>query len=152
VTIREEISVLSHDVNDFLRGYVQVHDYVFAGSIRHIIPIPFFFKATDFANALSALEIADLGLEKCVTSARHIAASSSANQTEYLLLLVEYVAALRKTISLFQAILLRLNAKLSGKSYSWRVYRGDVSAYRESIEIYVSMGGSLKKKLDSLDV
>jgi hypothetical protein len=151
VIIREKISDLSLDVNDFLRGYVYVHDYVFAGSIRHIIPIPFFFKAIDFAKALSAIELADLGLEKSVTTARQLIESSNVVQAEYLQLMIEYVVALRTTINLFRVILIGLDAKLIDRgAYNWRTYRRDVAAYKESIAVYVSLGGPLKQKLNSL--
>ena len=72
-------------------------------------------------------------------------------QAEYLSSLIEYVAALRRTMRIFQTILFRMNSKLDGKSYTWCDYRRDVAKYRESINGYVKLGGSLKEKLNKLD-
>jgi len=147
----EEIFALSLEVNEFLRGYVRIHDHLFRRSMRHIIPLPFIFKAIEFDKLLSALETVSEGLEHCADRTLRMTASCTGEQREYLNLLYEYLRSLIITVDLLEPVLSGLHSKTqSWRRYGWRTYRSDVAKYQLSTTAYVALGGPLNEKLRAL--
>jgi hypothetical protein len=147
----DEVLALSLDVNEYLRGYVRIHDYVFRQSIRYIIPLPLIFKAIHFDKALSALEVVSEGLKTCEHRALQMVSSSAGEQREYLELLFEYVQSLIVTLNLLKAVLRGLHSKnQSWRQYGWRAYKSDVAKYHLSTKTYIAVGGRLNKKFRAL--
>jgi hypothetical protein len=151
VATAEEIFELSLHVNEFLRGYVTVHDYVFRNSIRRVIPLPLVFSAIEWNKALKAIETVSEGLNRCAETAERMTTCCAGGQREYVNLLFEYVQSLIETVRLFKLLLSGLDAKSrSWRSYSWRRYKSDVEMYRRSVDVYVALGGPLGEKLKGL--
>jgi hypothetical protein len=146
----DEILELSILVNDGLRGYVGIHNYLFRPSLRRIIPFPFFFVPIDVNTALEAGDLAAQGLQKCANICNNMMFSATSDEQIYLELVLKYVGRVIKTISCLKTVLQGLCKKLDGQRYGWRDYRRDIRKYKNSIDQYTALGPAMNQQYREL--
>lgn len=126
-----------------LDKYVSIHDSVFKPSLRKMIPIPGFFKATDFEKhsfeLKSLMEVLD---PLCSTGTR----------TDLPAVFHKYASALQRTITALRDICQRLNERSRGKfdTYGRGQYDSDVEAYQGLVRQYQEIGSELNRQIGGL--
>ena len=134
------VIMLATNVNDILRIYVLIHDQIFKGSVRRLIPIPGLFKAipycahkNDLGSLRSELAAARDSISDHILGLRGVATAEG----EFIGMLDEYSAALNDTICQLHGISSELCLKGRGEGdYPYRRYRADMGSYNESVERY----------------
>lgn len=150
---KEQIKEVSWQVNDLLSQYVAIHDEVFKTSIRHAIPIPGIFKAIDFGAHLKKIENIIPELENCDSKVKLLTENVSDQERGYLDMLSKYVNALIETVSYLRIVVGGLYAKSQSfvnSNYDWRNYKNDLAKYKQSVQNYMTLGGSLNEFFEKI--
>src|SRR5437867_946404 len=100
--IKTELLQIASDVNRILMSYVAIHDAMFKFNWRHIIPLPFIFKAIDYPVLQSQAVAVLTQLRNCESNLKDLGhradtLNMSEQETHFLHFLSEYVLALIET-------------------------------------------------------
>lgn len=153
MTNKKQIVELSWNVNDLLSQYVAIHDDIFKTSIRHAIPIPGIFKAIDFGAHLGKVKNIIPELENCDSKIKLLAENISGQERECLDLLSRYVSALIETVSRLKIVVSALYDKSQSfvnSNYDWKNYKSDLAKYKQSVQDYMAIGGSLNELFEKV--
>lgn len=132
----QELLVAAHDV---LGKYVTVHDDIFKGSIRKVLPIPGIFKRIDYPAHAAKLT----GLASVLENVKHSANFASLPKT-----FEGFVEALLLTIRHLRDMCLKMTAKIHGRGeYSSDQWRRDADTYRTLVDRYASLGAALNAEI-----
>lgn len=132
----QELLVAAHDV---LGRYVAVHDDIFKGSIRKVLPIPGIFKKIDYPAHAAKLT----GLASVLENVKRSANSAGLPKT-----FEEYVEALLLTIRHLRDMCLKMTAKIHGRGeYGSDQWRRDSDTYQALVSRYASLGAALNAEI-----
>jgi hypothetical protein len=142
----EQITRLSHDVNDLLTRYIAIHDDVFRASWRRIVPVRGLFQKIDFHRHFINITEIETSLTAMKAEAEMLSEKTLGADKNYITTLHQYIAALLHAVALFTRIIGRLRAKRDNKEYRWNEYRRDLKTYNRSRRYYGTLGRELNRK------
>lgn len=130
----------SAEIGELLGRYIQVHNLVFKRSLRHIIPIPGFFRPILFQQHFESLRF----LEREMERVRYSIAQSSLVSTEFAESLLAYSSALQETMVQLRQMCGNLFQKADGSlDYAKEEYKRDFRDYHESVVRYQHLGSRI---------
>jgi hypothetical protein len=142
----EQISKLSHGVNNVLTLYLEVHDGIFAQSWWRSIPIPGLFKRIPFdqyETQISKIERILREIESCV---RAFYQEARSNEKTYLTVLHQYTDALLKAVIALNPIVAGLRGEKDGIPYDIATYQRDLAVYRTAESGYHALGEEMNRQ------
>jgi len=143
---REQISKLSHGVNNMLTLYLEVHDGIFASSWWRSIPIPGLFKRIPFDQYETQISNVEKILREIESHVRALYKEATGDEKTYLTVLRQYTAALLKTVIALNPVVAGLKRKTDGKPYDIATYYRDLAVYRTAESGYHALGEEMNRQ------
>lgn len=129
-------------LHDLLSAFMDIHNDVFARSVRRLIPIPGIFKPIDFAGHAEDLAIIGTEIDTILRVFQSLE-EEPRDVRQAIASVQAYSQALRDAVVRLQAICERLKAKAEGHDYAMDEYKADVAAYHRSTNTYDSLGDDM---------
>jgi hypothetical protein len=143
---REQISELTHGVNNMLALYVEVHDGIFAHPWWRSLPIPGLFRAIPVDKYEIQISAVEQILREIEGHVRTLYKVATLPEKTYLDALHEYIIALLKAVTALGRVVVRLKHKTDGKQYDLSAYSADVATYRNAEKGYHALGEAMNHK------
>ena len=123
-----------------LGEYRSVHDRIFKFSIRRLLPVPFLFEPTPYAEHAERLVAIARALDQIFAD---VALKREHTDTEVHML--RYISALSKSVEKLHSLCSQLARKADGEPYPLAEYRRDLREYEESRDVFSAIGDELNQ-------
>jgi len=143
---RDQISELSHGVNDALTLYLEVHNGIFASRWWRSLPIPGLFKSIPFDRYEIQISKVEQILREIEGHARALHNEATPDEKVFLATLHRYTVALLKAVVALTRVVVGLKRKTSGERYNMSAYNADVAAYKDAEKDYYALGEEMNRK------
>jgi hypothetical protein len=143
---REQISKLSHGVDNMLTLYLEVHDGIFATSWWRSIPIPGVFKRIPFDQYEPKISKVEKILREIESHVRALYREATGKEKTYLTVFHQYTAALLKTVIALNPVVAGLRRKMDGKPYDILTYYRDLAVYWSTESGYHALGEEMNRQ------